>query len=66
MFGPFKKPSRLGQWNGRRRSSRSDEPVLPYLLQRAVLLRLVAVLVSVLGATYLAHAWGGLMSFRVG
>ncbi len=66
MFGPFKKPSRLGQWNGRRRSSRSDEPVLPYLIQRAVLLRLGAVLTAVLGATYLAHDWGGLMSFRVG
>ncbi len=66
MFGPFKKPSRLSQWDGRRRSSRSDEPVLPYLLQRAVLLRLGAVLATVLGATYLAHDWGGLMSFRVG
>jgi putative nucleotidyltransferase with HDIG domain len=66
MFGPFKKPSRLGQWDGRRRSSRSDDPVLPYLLQRAVLLRLGAVLATVLGATYLAHDWGGLMTFRVG
>jgi putative nucleotidyltransferase with HDIG domain len=66
MFGPFKKPSRLGQWNGRRRSSRSEEPVLPYLFQRAVLLRLGAVLLTVLGATYLAHDWGGLMSYRVG
>jgi putative nucleotidyltransferase with HDIG domain len=66
MFGPFKKPSRLGQWNGRRRSSRSEDPVLPYLFQRAVLLRLGAVLLTVLGATYLAHDWGGLMSYRVG
>src|SRR5690349_20343266 len=66
MFGPFKKPSRLGQWNGRGRSSRSDDPVMPYLVQRAVLLRLGAVLTAVLGATYLAHDWGGLMSFRVG
>src|SRR6516225_800523 len=66
MFGPFKKPSRLGQWNGRRRSSRSDEPVLPQLFCRAVLLRLGAVLLTVLGATYLAHDWGGLMSYRVG
>ncbi|HEY7310136.1 MAG TPA: HDIG domain-containing metalloprotein [Gemmataceae bacterium] len=66
MFGPFKKPSRLSQWNGRRRSSRSDEPVLPQLFCRAVLLRLGAVLLTVLGATYLAHDWGGLMSYRVG
>jgi putative nucleotidyltransferase with HDIG domain len=66
MFGPVKKPSRIGQWNGRRRSSRSDEPVLPRLLERPVLLRLGAVLVTVLGATYLAHSWGGPMSFRAG
>jgi putative nucleotidyltransferase with HDIG domain len=62
----MKKSSRIGQWNGRRRSSRSDEPVLPYLLQRAVLLRLGAVLLTVLGATYLANSWGGPLSFRVG
>jgi hypothetical protein len=66
MFGPFKKPSRLSQWNGRRRSSRSDDPVLPHLFCREVLLRLGAVLLTVLGATYLAHDWGGLMSYRVG
>ncbi|HWG46165.1 MAG TPA: HDIG domain-containing protein [Gemmataceae bacterium] len=66
MFGPFKKPSRLSQWDGRRRSSRSDDPVLPQLFCRAVLLRLGAVLLTVLGATYLAHDWGGLMSYRVG
>lgn len=66
MFGPFKKPSRLSQWNGRRRSSRSDDPVLPHLFSRAVLLRLTVVLATVLGATYLAHDWGGLMSYRVG
>jgi putative nucleotidyltransferase with HDIG domain len=66
MFGPFKKPSRLSQWDGRRRSSRCDDPVLPQLFQRVVLLRLAAVLLTVLGATYLAHDWGGLMSYRVG
>jgi putative nucleotidyltransferase with HDIG domain len=66
MFGPFKKPSRLSQWDGRRRSSRSDDPVLPNLFSRAMLLRLSLVLATVLGATYLAHDWGGLMSHRVG
>jgi putative nucleotidyltransferase with HDIG domain len=65
MFGPFKKPSRLSQWNGRRRSSRSDEPELPKLFCHAVLLRLAAVLATVLGATYLAHNWGGLITYRV-
>jgi putative nucleotidyltransferase with HDIG domain len=66
MFSPFKKPSRVSQWNGRRRSSRSDDPVLPQMFCREVLLRMAAVLATVLGATYLAHDWGGLMSYRVG
>ncbi len=66
MFVPFKKPSRLSQWNGRRRSSRSDDPVLPNLFGRGMLLRVALVLTTVLGATYLAHDWGGLMSYRVG
>ncbi len=66
MFGPFKKPSRVSQWNGRRRSSRSEDPPLPHLFSQAVLLRMIAVLATVLGATYLAHDWGGLMSYRVG
>jgi hypothetical protein len=54
MFGPSKKPSRLGQWDGRRRSSRSEEPVLPHLLHRTVLLRLGAVLVTALAVTLTA------------
>src|SRR5262249_45213979 len=66
MFGPIKKPTRLGQWNGRRRSSRSDEPVLPRLWQRSVLLRLGAVLVTALTVTFLAYFWGPAQSFRVG
>ena len=37
MFGPVKKPTRLVQWDGRRRSSRSDDPVLPQLVHRGVL-----------------------------
>ena len=56
MFGPGKKPSRLGQWNGRRRSSRSELPLLPHLGQRSVLIRLAAVLVTVALATLLACA----------
>jgi hypothetical protein len=66
MFGPIKKPTRLGQWNGRRRSSRSDEPVLPRLWQRSVLLRLGAVLVTALSVTFLAYYWGPSQSYRVG
>src|SRR6266851_261948 len=66
MFGPIKKPTRLGQWDGRRRSSRSDEPVLPRLWQRSVLLRLGAVLVTALSASFLAYYWGPSQSYRVG
>jgi putative nucleotidyltransferase with HDIG domain len=66
MFGSPKKPSRIGQWNGRRRSSRSEEPVLPRLWQRPVLLRLGAVLVTALTVTLMAYVWGPTHSWRVG
>jgi putative nucleotidyltransferase with HDIG domain len=66
MFGPIKKKSRLGQWNGRRRSSRSDDPVLPDLGQRHVWLRLAAVLTTTLIATFLAYLWGQPLPYRVG
>src|SRR5262245_47422811 len=65
MFSP-KKPSRISQWNGRRRSSRSEEPVLPRLWQRPVLLRLGAVLLTALTVTVLAYHFGPTESFRVG
>lgn len=66
MFTNPKKNSRLGQWDGRRRSSRSEEPVLPYLWQRPVLLRLAPVLATALVATYLAYQWGPPLPYRVG
>src|SRR5262245_56815060 len=66
MFGPVKKPSRLGQWDGRRRSSRSDDPVLPHLCRVPVLSRLGAVLVTALSVTFLAYTWGPPQSYRVG
>ncbi|HEV3256743.1 MAG TPA: HDIG domain-containing protein, partial [Gemmataceae bacterium] len=54
------------QWNGRRRSSRSEEAVLPRLWQGTVLLRLAPVLATALAVTYLAY-WGGPpLSYRVG
>ena len=65
MFATTKK-SRIGQWDGRRRSSRSDEPVLPHLWQRPVLLRLAAVLLTALFMTVVAYHWGPSQSFRVG
>jgi putative nucleotidyltransferase with HDIG domain len=66
MFPFSKKPSRIGTWNGRRRSSRSDEPVLPHVWQPPVLLRLAAVLVTAAVMTCLAYHWGPSLSFRVG
>jgi putative nucleotidyltransferase with HDIG domain len=66
MFGPIKKSARLVQWNGRRRSSRSDDPVLQNLWQRSVLVRLGAVLFTALTATLVAYFWGPPQSFRVG
>jgi putative nucleotidyltransferase with HDIG domain len=66
MFASPKKPSRIGQWNGRRRSSRCDDPVLPHLWQRPVLLRLGAVLLTVLSATFLAYHWGPSQRYRIG
>jgi hypothetical protein len=67
MFPPAsKKPSRIGQWNGRRRSSRCEEPVLPQLWRRAVLLRLAAVLFTALSVTGMAYYWGPTQSHRVG
>src|SRR4051812_3458478 len=66
MFGPIRKPSRLGQWNGRRRSSRSAEPILSRLCQRAVATRLALVLVTALAVTALACFWGPPLPYRAG
>src|SRR5438445_2485632 len=66
MFGPIKKRWRLGQWNGRRRSARSDEPVMPQLGQKQVLLRFLAVLLTTVIATLLAFLWGRPLPYRVG
>ncbi len=66
MFSSSRKPSRIGQWDGRRRSSRGDAPVLPQLWDRSVLLRLGAVLITTLTATLAAYNWGPTQSFRVG
>ena len=66
MFTPHKKPSRVDQWNGPRRSSRSEEPLLTQLNRRGVLLRLACVLATALGATLLAFFWGTPQPHRVG
>jgi putative nucleotidyltransferase with HDIG domain len=66
MFGPIKKSSRIGQWDGRRRSSRSDEPVFPRLWRREVLMRLSVVLLTTVAATVLSYYRGPLQTYRVG
>ena len=65
MFRASKKSTRLGQWNGRRRSSRLDEPVLPHLWRRPVLLRLATVLVTAAAVTGLIYAYSPLLPYRV-
>ncbi len=62
----MKKPSRLGQWNGRRHSTRLDAPVLPRLWQRPVLLRLGIVLLTAAIVTLMVYAWGPTVPYRVG
>src|SRR3954447_24970977 len=66
MFGPLKKHPRPGQWNGRPRSSRSEEPILPRLCRRPVLLRLAAVWLTSLAVTAIAYAGGPPLPYRVG
>jgi putative nucleotidyltransferase with HDIG domain len=66
MFGAFRKNSRLGQWDGRRRSSRGDEPFILKLLHRPVLLRLAPVLITAWAITYLAYRGGPPLPYRVG
>lgn len=66
MFASSRKSSRIGQWDGRRRSSRSDEPVLPRLWETAVQLRLVAVLMTALAVTAVAYLWGAPQPYRLG
>jgi putative nucleotidyltransferase with HDIG domain len=66
MFDQNKKASRLGQWNGRKRSSLSDDPVWPYLRERRVLLRLSPAFLTALVVSVLAYEWGPPLPYRVG
>ncbi len=66
MFRPLKKEPRLSQWDGRRRSTRHEEPVLPQLARRPVVARLAVVWLTMLLTTALVY-WGGLpLPYRVG
>ncbi|MBY0232360.1 MAG: HDIG domain-containing protein [Gemmataceae bacterium] len=66
MFANHRKPSRVGQWDGRRRSSRSEEPLLPQLGELPVQQRLLCVLATAVGVTLLASLWGPAQPHRVG
>ncbi len=57
---------RLGQWNGRRRSTRLDEPLLQLLTQPAALVRLGVAWFTTLVATVLAIWWGPPFAYRLG
>jgi putative nucleotidyltransferase with HDIG domain len=65
MFGPVKKLARLGQWNGRKRSTR-QEPFFRRLGQRRVLLRIGVVWLTMALVTAAATWWGEPMTYRVG
>jgi putative nucleotidyltransferase with HDIG domain len=66
MFGPSKKRPRLGQWDGRRRSSRSDQLTLPEIWQGPVLSRFGAAFLTIVAATLFAFFWGPPMPYRAG
>src|SRR5262245_44162457 len=57
---------RLGQWTGRRRSTRHEEPLLRRLAQPAVLLRLGIVWLTTIAVTVSAIRWGVPLPYRVG
>src|SRR5438445_4363231 len=66
MFTSARKQSRLSQWDGRRRSSRGEEPAWQRLLQPPVLLRLATVLATMIVVTMLAYRWGPPLPYRIG
>jgi putative nucleotidyltransferase with HDIG domain len=66
MLGSPKKPSRVGQWDGRRHSSRHGAPLLARLAQPHALLRLLPVLVTVLLATLFVYAVAPPLPYRYG
>lgn len=66
MFNTAKKITRLGQWTGRKRSSRRDEPLLRRVGHRDVLLRLGVVWATTIAVTLLAVGWGPVFLYRSG
>src|SRR5262245_54581751 len=66
MFSASRRIRRLGQWTGRKRSSRSQEPLLRRLAHRDVLARLAVAWATTIAVTLLAVGWGPSFSFRAG
>jgi len=66
MFGNKKTPARLGLWTGLKRSTRSDEPLLPQLRQGPVLARLLVVALTALLITIIAVWVGHPFPYRIG
>ena len=63
---PQKKPSRLGQWDGPRHSSRNPASLLAGLRQRPTLLRVGLVFAATVVFTALAYCWGPPFPYRLG
>ncbi len=61
-----KKSLRLGQWDGRKRSSRQSEPILRRISHPAVLARLGIACLTTAAVTALAVLWGPPFPYRVG
>lgn len=66
MFSANKKTTRLGQWTGRKRSSRTAEPLLRRVIHRDVLVRLAVVWATTIAVTLLAVGWGPTFLYRAG
>src|SRR5947208_12747819 len=66
MHGPQKKPSRLGQWDGPRHSSRGHASLFAGLLRRSVLARVGVVLLATVALTALSYCWGPPFPYRLG
>jgi putative nucleotidyltransferase with HDIG domain len=66
MFSMQRKVDRLGQWDGRRHSSRRDEPLYKLLTQPDVLARLSVVGITVLAVTFFTLWWGPPLPYREG
>ncbi len=66
MLRPIKKQTRLLQWDGRRRSTRHEEPILPRLGRPGVLIRLFPVLTTVIIATLMISSASTPIPYRIG